>query len=1745
MTTTLQPDMPSSIDLHAQFDSKRRPTLTQAKAAHRTCGLTGGVGGSAGAVFLALQLQDRFHSLRTTLPNLAGILDHLINLSSIRTTRPRGSQPAEAAPPPKDITFFQWLLFHQEFDIARIKEQQERQTYLDVTAFHWVVAATTRAFSDQASGLLDKHFTTPYTLTRAFPRGKRIPSEVQAGALEVGYLAWILALKQCTPDSTIHALYELLTRIQERPFCHSPTSPDKPPRRLDERQLCKSHWYFPRPSELSHLHHFLKSGLTATGLESNEDGSPLRVTSRHINEAGLVMLAILSSRTVQSVLHWPVHIQDFDSPGKDRIQLSELLLGYKRHFAHWLKAEHNIGTANAKIQLPSEIRDWLRSLHPGVGSPKILQLLPFSGEPWDKRAYRCLAESLGCTKERAELLTRDLIPRMLYGHTSNSALIHFFRSSTKNQIERHDRVALSHYLQIRGKRAIEAYSAAVEKATGIKMPSWVPGLSVRLGSPPLKTKEVKRIVSLLTKQTEDAETEVDAHNGIATLTLFMCILGTGHRRSTSPFPFPWDFFPSEGLVFICDKIVTGSEARFVPLTANVIYFLNEYADHLRRLAKKLNIQENSRRYADQISSLLGLSQGDPSIAKPTAFVPRAGVFFLLNKDGSISRTPLTTNVLDTVIKKLTGVHRVVARVRTTIAQYLWEQGCSGRTVQAFLGHQPEMHVHGPSSTWSIEDVAKRITPKLESYFHDELQIPAVKETAWAPSSLYPPLKACPHDPDNDLIAPGYEGRKRESEWAEQRARAVIRRELSEYFLAASKESGIRLDAAEKKRLEERVREELGSDPVAQKKVVAQLESQLDRLRGHPDKPIEVVERAFYLATPGPVEIGFSRSLRCALLLRSLWEGAVGKPIGRREVDPIERLAQLAISLVCFDAILAPENIEALVLSASTQQIEANGDRVTLRGGVVTNTHDFEFCVRPGFASTALLLGCTSARDHLPIGWIQVEQRVAEILQRLVRLDGNAKWTISKLCLVMRPYWMIRLPGAMYSVATGETKGPAPDGRGEAQLHGKQLASEVTPRESRPRQTNPKNNKSLALTALKKLFSNARGILERGEQRRAVQRAKLREGLRSELAEEALEYGSDTQVVRLLLSFIGRLLESGGPRKSDLAFSSIEAYFSSIAEEFINQAWDFDFEAAGPTELSALFGSVNSNLNPKSRDLVLSLFCNHLRDELSIPFFNEHWFSPREPVRVRSSLALPDHVAQAIASLNRQGGEESRNAAVFLALAHGYGLRRLEVFGLSYEQFDTIKPLYLSVRKTQIADLKTRAGRRVIARSIATDSVDAHIKQAITLAKTSTRSTEFLFESPTRDKHITNIGPVVWLATEALRQATGTSTVVPHSLRHTFATLVGIAIFAPTRGSGRHLEEIASRYLSQSYSHQVKELLQLPDDWPFGVDAIAAVLGQANSSTFLNVYFHGSHLVIADRCEAWQPRHLTQVRLANMLNRERTSLSKLSSKISTQSDRQAFDASSVVSELVRRLDRGSSTSTPSAERSDVLPTSSDRWELFLRALHYRLERDISIESMKEYVIDGLGMDKHIANQFVQAYEALVLETALDDFEPKSSSLITPIESHQVGVHRGAVEREDFVARAQVWANAGTENLSRLQRLLDRWTEKVREDKPTIVCQSASELEESVSTLFALGAKPDQLSIQLHGDVIGSWLSRAHAQYTQATQSASRASRGNQRVKVTEASISIRQISGSLIPDGRDLHRALIGLYVATSSRRGPT
>lgn len=1737
-----------TVDHHpnepAQAHSK---ALSSVKRSLRVAGLLFDREGARVVLPVLARLAPRLEALRSLLPNLGNTIDAL---SSVCLLKVRDPDHTKLLKRESNVSFNGAASFN-EWLIRKITHESppvHDPAWLDVMAVRWLHSAAIRSFGDQI-GALNRVSAPDGDLVRL----TRLTPTVDSSAVSFGYAHWLHLVSEQARFCEIPALVESLRRIVELPFHTPPPRTPSPPPRLNERQLLTTHWLHIRPEQHRQLLELLTSELRAAEVSSSAGlnhqltdsqgpeskaavDEPTR--SEHYYEAILLLLSIQTSHPIQALLQWPVYPPTI---GPLRIETEDGNLF--RHFparsrtfgniypkAQWVKT---LGGTTAIIELPFAVRSWLSNLHTGIGAPSLGSLLPFSRKAWDARAYEFLADKLGCSTSRAELMTRDLVPRLLYEKTSNSALVNFWRADSGLAKDRAERLALGHYLKAEGDRASKSLAKACSDALGRDIyKSDAHSVSLRRKPEPIDWVAIQKIVRALEKEYASANEPIARHNSLARLVLFILLIASGHRRSVSPFPFPWDFSLPDRLVFICDKLITGSEARFVPLPGVALAYLQRYANGLRRICRL--VQGEAREYAEQTASFLSFDTNPPKSSRLTNFHPSAGVFFLLEQDGTLSRKKLTTGALDLHIELLTNVRKPTARLRSLMAQQLWEKGCSGRVVQAFLGHQPEMHVHGAASTWSMFDVAEHITPVVQQVLVECLQCGETIEGKHYPSPDFPSLDDTTSQGPSPQTAVGYEGRKREKAWLEHRAQAVIRQEISERLLASETDPTVAkelLTKDDQKRIFERLATELSHDPVAIRGVSAILEAKL----GKSVQSIRAKASDWASATPGPVEIGFSRLLRSAHVLRSIWERSVGLPIGNPEFDTIEALAHLAISLVSFDAVLAKENLENLVLAAANGEFETHQGEITLRASVVTATHDYEFSVRPGAVSSALVLGIAKRTEDIAFDWSEVERRIQTILHKLLCLGSPQKWSVARLCLVFRPYWLIRLPGAMYSVSIGEYKGPAVDAVSEAMLHGKR----PPPPPAKPLSlVEParaiEHDQQEALKGLKLLFRNARGELEKGEQRRRVQRAKLRSSVRAEMNEDMLRWSSSSQVVYLLLTFIDRLLDNGGRRVKSLAFRSIEKYFSLVAEVLIREAWSIDFESCDAESLENLFDSAAEQIDQDQGRTALEYFAAHLQDSVGTPYFGARWSNARSPIRVRTSLVLPLHVDRALALLAKQADPLSRQASTLIAACSGYGLRRLEAFGLAAHQFDAHQNHHLSVTRTLVADLKTKSSRRVIASPLLAGPTAERLTQEIQLARTSPREVQYLFEADTRDFRINSVSKISALATTALRVATGNPAIVPHHLRHSFGTVLGIAVLAGPKSDGS-LSRLATRLLGTGYTKVANSVLNYPKDWPFGIDALANVLGHADVGMFLNTYFHASHWVISDRCAQWQPRQVQQARLGNIFDVDRTTLSKLQTRLKASSSKDEIALDEMVKEIARRHEDPTTYQQVDPDQSRA--QYSDQWSHVFRALLYRLDNDLTLDEMWSYAGAHLSFSPDRIQAVSHRYTHFVRKTEFDDFEPASSELIDAVASHRSGVVRGRLERESFTSTVQRWANSAPENRSALEELLRIWVDRVDPIAPRIVCQNMDELQRTITTLERLGATAAHLSFEIHGDQLDPWLVKAQAFRPMASHSSSRASRGSARVKVPEVSIAVKQVPGSPVPDGRDFHRAMMGLYLA--------
>ena len=190
------------------------------------------------------------------------------------------------------------------------------------------------------------------------------------------------------------------------------------------------------------------------------------------------------------------------------------------------------------------------------------------------------------------------------------------------------------------------------------------------GSNPMEGEVALSLVNL------DAIEDIDAVAGTALVQSGVTLENLQLRCADLGWTFPLDLGARGSCQLGGNAATNGGGSR-------VLRYLQRYATGVRRISRL--VQGEARSYAEQTASFLSFDTAPPKSSRRTNFHPSSGVFFLLEQDGTLSRKKLTTGALDLHIELLTKVRQPTAKLRSLMAQQLWEKGCSGRVVQAFLG----------------------------------------------------------------------------------------------------------------------------------------------------------------------------------------------------------------------------------------------------------------------------------------------------------------------------------------------------------------------------------------------------------------------------------------------------------------------------------------------------------------------------------------------------------------------------------------------------------------------------------------------------------------------------------------------------------------------------------------------------------------------------------------------------------------------------------------------------------------------------------------------------------------------------------------------------------------------------------------------------------------------------------------------------------------------------------------------------
>lgn len=870
---------------------------------------------------------------------------------------------------------------------------------------------------------------------------------------------------------------------------------------------------------------------------------------------------------------------------------------------------------------------------------------------------------------------------------------------------------------------------------------------------------------------------IDEHNKIAEYTLFVLIASTGHRKSKSPLYFPWDILCEEKLAFVCDKQVIGSEARIIPLPQIAIDQYQTYLAHLHTSLSKF-IALKAFDAARHVEALINAYVNLPSRAREI-YDPICSQFFWI--DENEQPQTIDTNRLDKLILNAhipyLNTDISVLKIRNELADYLWRKLNNGTEVQAWLGHASEMHPFGETSTWNMLSLPNKIRPHIESY----LKECGLSQTTKSSSTT---CALTVFNPNGTLsyksgIA-SYEGRSISKKHAAGRARKVLKKMLPEELLESHQHfnlggsnatnKNIEIDNALLKHLEKELREKLGGDRQALGAVNQTLASELNRLSTQGVK-VSATAANLIRTDAGPININFSRHLWIANQLRNEWvkewlsKGLDQEPRKQKDNNKSleKRIAQLAISLVIFDSTLDPIRVKALSLaSLKNDSLRAHPNTLTLRAHIRTNRDIYDWLILPSPLTTAQILGIkrclkdstqfmsksiakelgqqdpkTIVKDAAEESidedklWKKVEIEVSFLLRNMQHGQKHgAVLEIADLCLVFRPWWQLRLPGAIFAIASGDYVGSAPSRESELSLF---AVCEPEPfaknrnisKNSLDIQLPAEKARKLVSDSVNKIFNLCDAALSR------TQRSKLRQELSKPYEPTLLKYVDEQPIVRHALGFIEYLLSVGGLQQPYLKFNSIRTYYSNAMPVLLEAWWDQDFTDWSTDEFDEAYRKIiyhskgKKLLSAESKAAAsilnaLRQFHRYLRDTMDAPFCSL-LFQEAQPARRRSEILTQNAIANAIEDIQKNEALTPlarSEAASFIAVCAGFGLRNSEAASLTTNSFGHIeKPqLSLFISRNRFADMKTAAARRVIARPLMNSSLIKITSRALEKAK---------------------------------------------------------------------------------------------------------------------------------------------------------------------------------------------------------------------------------------------------------------------------------------------------------------------------------------------------------------------------------------------------------------------------------------------
>ncbi len=1475
----------------------------------------------------------------------------------------------------------------------------------------------------------------------------------------------------------------------------------------------------------------------------------------HYIESAIVTLAIATGRGIEEAIKFPLN-------SKLGEYFENELVGGVPKLAYPIWHRKISDECHLKIPLPSFLKEPISQLFSFDLAETVEDCLPYSITDWSTRCLDWLKkEQLSGSSHEVDRRVRDALAREIYKATASPALLRIITTPISDILYHTE--SLSRYVNPLDERTLSAYISACTNLFN-KYGADI-SLCKLLSSDDFAVSQEQhyKVAEFFQRQIEIAEQADDFiahHNWISRYILMLLIVATGHRKLLTPFYFPWDILFDENLAFICDKLTVGSEARFVPIPAWLSSLILDYRNHLYTLA--ISLSQAAPELAKRIHHLAKggdlhvLYQGR-EITGNSLSKNKLGFGFFFKIDGKLSGKSLSTGDLE---KSYSSVYSgKIGEFRKSAANSLWTKGYSGHQIEAFLGHNGEMHCFGESSAWSISGWSNDIRAWQEEYLSNRgWKAIRLKHASPRESKL-----AIDEVPLMSTCGDAYEGRNRGKQQALATAIKIVRENLPSIWFLDEQSTITDKDV---RQLKEIVESKLLSDPNACEQVNLALAHEIDRIR----KDIGKVSSSIANLTrtePCPIPIFASRHFKIASRIRTWWHEEIGKlPIRDSEEAAIHRLAEIGISLIICDALLDKATWEFILEEIFSHSTTKAHGCLIVHTQIWKKSRIYDKSVTLSPTTSALILGF----KYKHAAFKSTKSTIKEVTKRINRLllsapvaHASEKPDVTKLMDLFKSWWIIRLPGAQYSVAIGEHSGPAADILSECAMYDiprgrtdqfKPLASPSTGKGG------IKHDAAKAHGFINDFLDFAKGKLESKNASTRYQRQRLSRTLMdSDLPKvpELVELLEEHQIVSLMIEFLIYMLEEGGERKEVLTYNAIRTYYSNthkllhvLWEKNISDFTTADFDSAYREFIKLATGKKVNFATP------LSLFHKFMRETYDAPPSLVADTIKNLPIQCRATVITPQQHEVAlhhIGNFVKDDGQIIHHTQTYLYLIYNHAMRSKEAYGIRAKHFLSTDPITIEIARNASRDLKTGNSLRATQSMLASADQSNLIRGDMELCKQSPDHNAYLFD----DQEMVNQLYPTWridkAATNVLRDKTGNPRVVPYSMRHSAATrLTHWAFTSPrTIPLSNHVEKTLKG------SFNIKTFFSCFDQgfsaWPFWIDRVGMYVGQSGVNTLLNTYWHTSGLRLAEH--TWfvaEKNPLSESQLANMLGRDKSAISHLKKRLQSSVNSEHPDDNIIESLILHYVEKSDLPTIGHLyidEFSPIVPKTINqdssinrdemRWVGYDRLLRTRLDKSLTLDQVST-LATKFSLSKLKSQTFIAAYVDIVRETGFADFEPNNSEILAVISKRNLGISPGAKQRERGLSTANRLATSTDDFTPKLNEFARLWIGRVDSKKPWLVARNESEFHLMIEVLLKLGVSECQFEYcycNFDQQRLSKLLTKQQIEDSDSQQQ--RLSRGPQEIRMSEIGIRVKQTPQSKIGDNRDTHRLI--LILAAISR----